>query len=138
MVFVPLHHPDCPFHKGFLPIGMVGQGMEASRLPGAGVHHTVAFQIRLVHHIEAVLVAQVEEPGIIGIVGGADGVDIMRFHHIQVLDHVVQRDGLPKLRMGVMTVHTLQLDRFAVHGEDPVLDLHFLEAGLKMQHLSAR
>ena len=77
----------------------------------------MSLDIAFVNDVEAVLVAKLVEDGIVRIVGGADAVDVMLFHHNEVGRHILERDGVAVLRVGIVTVDALELDGRAVDEE---------------------
>lgn len=56
---------------------------------------------------------------------GSNGIDIMLFHQPQILDHMIDRNRLSKLRVGVMTIDTLKLYRLTVDREHAILNGYF-------------
>ena len=74
----------------------------------------MSLDIRLVHHIEAQLVAQGDECGLRGIMGGADGIDVQLFHHQKLFAHLLQSQHIAVALMGVMMVDAFQLHADAV------------------------
>ncbi|CAM5699347.1 hypothetical protein SALBM311S_12461 [Streptomyces alboniger] len=65
MVLVAARHPRHPFQEGGAVAGFVGDLVVVA----------VALDVGLVHHVQAEFVGEVEQRGIVGVVGGADGVE---------------------------------------------------------------
>ena len=77
MVFIPLHHGSGTVYGTVPPLRQT-----ARHIPGglAGPHllpGAMAFQIRLVHQVNAVPVAEFIPKRLIGIMAGADRIDIV-------------------------------------------------------------
>ncbi len=81
------------------------------------VAHAVGFDVRLVIDIEAQAVTQFVEFPRLGIVAGADGVDIGHLHELEVLQDVLLCQVVAGVGVVLMHVHALELDRLAVHEE---------------------
>ena len=110
-----------------LPGGIVAEG------PVQLVAHAVGFDVCLVIDIETEAVAELVELPRLGIVAGADGVDVRPLHEFQVLQDVLL--GLVVAGVGVVLVHVhaLELDRLPIDEEGlhvafPVLDGRDLDA----------
>ena len=96
MVLIPLKHGFRPVQHDLpplrpasrhIPAGLDGIG-ERVLLPGA-----VGLQIGFIHQVDALLVAQVVPLGSVGIVAGADGVDIIGKDGLHGRFHVRNIDG---------------------------------------------
>ena len=70
-----------------LKMGLAVKGIIAQRL--VAVAHAVRFDIGLGYDINAVAVTKIVPQGIIGIVAGADGIDIELFHQTNILKHAL-------------------------------------------------
>ena len=105
-----------------------------SALTDAGA---VGFQIRFVHDVNAPQIAQKIELGTIGIVGGADGVDIQFLHQAEILFHILQTNGGRRFRMEFVAVDALQLHGNTVDFEHLAIDGHLAEADLFHNLLAA-
>ena len=73
--------------------------------------------------MEAVLVGEFVEARQVRVVGGADGVDVQRFHEPQVGDHRRLVQHMRPLRVVLVAVHPAQRERPAVEQELRVADL---------------
>ena len=71
----------------------------------------------------------------IGIMGGADQVDVMLFHQGDVLDHGCRSDGLALVGFVFMAVDALDQDAFAIHQHVTVFQLDLAESDLGRNHL---
>ena len=114
MVLVPFHQALGSVHIGLFPVGMVGEAV-----PGM---HAVGFDVGFVTYIQTELVAQAREPGIVGIVGGTDHIDVVGLHNHQIPDHVVHGGGVAQQVVAVVTVDALGLDFLPVDIDDLILD----------------
>ena len=115
------------------PFGLVAQG--AFR----GIAHGVALDIGLVIHVEAQGVAQFVEFPRLGIVAGADGVDVGLSHEQKVLEDVFLRHIMPGIRIVLVQVHALELHRLSVEQKNTVFNFQssesHMEAGIFPVHL---
>jgi len=85
-VLVPHHVALRAVHNGLHKLGVVG-GVGVVVAVVAGAHfggHAVALHVRLANDVEAVLAAQLDKPGGVGVVAGANGVDVVALHQAQV------------------------------------------------------
>ena len=87
----------------------------------AGVE-AVTLDVRFVDHVQPVLVAQVVEAVVVGIVRGAHGVDVGALHREDVLAHVVDGDGLSPLGMMIVAIDAHHRDRTSVHAHQTIDD----------------
>ena len=109
---------------GLGPLRVVGDGLVPVLdlvVPG-GVGQeaalgAVALVVGLRHDVEAVLVAQLVEARVVGVVGAAHRVDVVLLHQAQVPQHVLQVDDGPGGRVGVVPVDTAQ-------GDGPAVEVH--------------
>ena len=123
VIAIPLHHAQAAAYKLLFPDWIL-----RDKIVGFEADHAVAFQIRFVDHIQAVFIAQRKQPGIIGIMAGADGVDVVPFHQQNVPQHFVHRGVIAQGGMGVMAVYALDFHGLPVHQEHALPDLHPLKA----------
>ena len=78
MVFVLLHHSDCPFQKQAGP----ARGM------GERSHQPVGFKVAFTNQKQAVLIAQVVPFRAVRVMAGAHGVDIHTLHLPDLFQHL--------------------------------------------------
>ena len=95
----------------------------------------VALDVRLVDDVQAELVAQVEEPGVVRVVGAAHRVDVGPLHGHQVGAHVVDGDGLAPIGVVVVAVDALDRHGAPVDQQLAVPHLDPPEAGDLADHL---
>ncbi len=93
--------------------------------PIVAVSWLVPLDVRLGYHVDSIPVAEVVPETVVGIVAGADGVDIVLLEERDVLQHVVHGDGAAVLGIRLVAVHALHLDRHPVH-EESVADYSLL------------
>ena len=115
------HVADVPLDDRIAPLGVTRQALVL-------VSHAVALDVRLGHHVESVLVAEVVEVGIVRIMRQPHRVDVVPLHQENVLQHDFTRDGASIVVCRLMPVHALELDRLAVVKENVPLDLDLAEA----------
>ena len=109
MVVIPLDHAVRPVDILLFPFGRVGK-MEGYALVARGpapVHGAVALKVCLVHHVQAVLVAQLQPAGVVGIVAGAHAVHVHLLHQLHVPDQGRYGGHVAQAVMGVVAVHAL-------------------------------
>ena len=103
VVAVAHDHALYAVDEGGFPAGHVGNGLVG-----------MVFKIGLVHGIEPVVVEHGIHTALIGIVAGANGVDVVLLHEHHVAQHFVDGDGTSVKRRRVVAVHTLKEYLFAV------------------------
>ena len=114
-VFIPLVHPPRAVQVQFFP-ALVGRYIGKESEVGRVVvlqDRSVRFQIRLLHKIDAVQVAQNGKERMRRVVRRAHRVDIIFAEHLQIPFKVGERFHIPVYRHAV-AVDALQLDRRAV------------------------
>ena len=90
--------------------------------------HAVTFHVALIHDIKTHLIAQVVKPRRIGIVTGADGVDICLLHQQQILIDPLFGNIPRRIRIEIVTVDALEYKTLIVEIQDVAADLYFFEA----------
>ena len=123
VVFVPLEHPHGSVEVGVGPIGVLGQGFVA-------IAHAVAFDVGFVYQVKAEPVTQVVPGGMVGIVGAAHGVDVVLFHHQDVLLHPLDSDGLASVGVEFVAVDPLEEHALAIDQQVALADFHLPESDL--------
>ena len=96
----------------------------------------MALQVGLVHDIDAVLVAQVVPRRLVGVVAGADGVDVVPFKGVYGGGHVVDIDGPAGVRAPLVAVDPVEDQPPAVEEHQAVLQLEPAEPDIVGDHLS--
>ncbi len=134
-VFVPDDTFLRPVHRGRDIIRIVCYpGVVPPPFLLVGTLTSMALIVCLIHHIEAVLVAELVELGGIGVMAGADGVHVVGLHQPQVLMHLFQADGKACHRVAVVAVHPVKLDLLAIEVQHPVPDGHFPDTHALRDH----
>ena len=96
----------------------------------------VALYVGLGQHVDAELVAEVVEVGVVGIVARADGIDIEALHHQQVLLRLLVGHGASALGAEVVAVHAVEDDALAVDQQGAVgTHRHLTQAHLAAAHV---
>ncbi|MPM74512.1 hypothetical protein SDC9_121500 [bioreactor metagenome] len=88
----------------------------------------VAFDVGLVPDVESVLIAEIVEFRGIGIVAGADGVDVELLHQLQVALDMSAAYGSSGMRRAFVAVHAGDQHRLAVDQQLPFRNFHPPEA----------
>ena len=102
---------------------MAGVGDVTGRAPRA-----VRLQVCLVDDVETVLVAQVQETGVVGVVAGTNRVDVELLAQAHVRHHVLHRHRSARARIELVAVDTAEDKALAVEHEDRVEDFEAAEA----------
>ena len=114
MVFVPLQHVSGPVQHAVPPLGQA-----AGNIP-AGFYHTqllpaaVAFQIGLVHHVDAVFIAQVVPAALVGVMAGAYRINVVAPEGLDGGSHVGFGDSTAPLGVPFVPVDAVEHDALAV------------------------
>ena len=74
----------------------------------------MALNICLGNYIEPKAGAELQKPGCVGIVAGADGIDIVLLHQGQIPEGLLPADGVACHRVAVVPVHPPELNGHAV------------------------
>ena len=118
--------PDDDARVVHMGVGQFHHTSDVCRLPFHGVGERciaivilMTLQIGLAFKIDAVFVTEVVEIGIVGIMRGANVVDVGALHHHHLFLHLLARNGMTAFGIRLMTVHTLQLQRLAINKEIP-------------------
>ncbi len=132
MVLVPLEHPLGAVKIGIGPLVTVGKNVPVTHRGG-----TVGLDVGLVDEVEAEFVAEPRETGVIRIVAGTDGIDVVLFHDHEVVNHMFHGGRRPEVRVAVMAVDALEFDLLPVEVQNAVLDLYVAEAEAQGDGLTA-
>ena len=111
-----------------LILGIAGQRV-------GSVHHAVTLDIGFGYQINAVFIAQIIPARIIGIVAGADCVDVHLLHYLNILDHTLQRYHISAVGIHLVTVGTLYEYGLSVYQQLAVTDLNLTESHLLRNNL---
>lgn len=82
---------------------------------------TMCLYVSLVYHIESIFVAEIIEIRNIWIMACPYGVDIVPLHERHIPDDLFSADRKTGHRVGIMSVHSMELDRHAVDVHDLIL-----------------
>ena len=110
--------------------------LEAAK-PIVAVPWFMSLDVRLGYYVDSIPVAEVVPEAMVGIMAGANGVDVVLLEERDVLQHVVKRHGAAVLWVRLMTVDALHLDRHAVHEERVADDFLLLEPDLLRTDVAA-
>ena len=106
MVAVALYHPRHALAHGGQPDRIVAQAIHR--------HHAVGFDISLIHHVQAVAIAQGVPQRVIRIMGAAHGVKIVLLHQQNVFNHGLFIHHLAVFRVMFMAVGAADQQRLTV------------------------
>ena len=129
VVAVSQHHVDVAFHDGLLPL--IALADEVTGTPQA-----VTLHVALVHHVEAVCIAEVVPLRRVGVVTGPDSIDVVLFHQDNIADHRLTRDSASAVHVELMPVDTFDGDRLSVHQEERISDLYMAKAAVHHECLN--
>ena len=114
VVFVALKHAARAIDHAVPPFRQA-----AGDIP-AWLHHAqllpaaVAFKVRLVNHIDAVFIAEVIPPALVGVVAGTHSVDVVALKDGHRSVHIALINGAALLGIPLMAVDTVEDDAAAV------------------------
>ncbi len=123
VIFIALEEVFHAIEMRLKPEGIFGEAVWAEA-------HAVGFDVGLGDDVEAEFIAEFEEGGVVGIMGGAHGVDVGAFHLQEVGEDVVALDVVSGGMIVVVAIDTLDEDGLAVVEELAVFDFVASEAGL--------
>ena len=92
------------------------------------VTESVTLLISLCSHVDTIFVAKVVPNGIIGIVTGADSVDIEALHNLNILNHALAAHHIATIRVQFVTVSTFYQYGLSIYQQLSVLNLNFAES----------
>ena len=75
----------------------------------------MGFEIALVDEIDSVAVAEVEPFWVVGVMAGADGVDVVLLEQLYILNHAAQGDGLAVVWVVLVAVDAFEEYCFSVY-----------------------
>jgi hypothetical protein len=106
----------------------VEEGAAVAEVGAAFVVEGVGFDVGLIDDVEAVAVAEVEEVGVVRVMGAADGVDVVPFHGEDIELHVGGGEGFSASVVVVVAVDAVDQDGLSVEEELAVMDFDAFEA----------
>ena len=87
------------------------------------IQDTMTLDVRLAHHVETILIAELIPLRIVRIVRGTHGIDVELLHHLHILHHLTDAEGSAVYGIVFLSVHTLDGDGYTVYQKLSVL--HF-------------
>ena len=125
MVLVPLEHGVGPVQHALPPLraaaGHIPAGLHAGAPQGILLPGAVGFHIGFVHHVNAVLIAQLVPFRPVGIVAGAYGVDVVGMKHFHGGVHVLLGNAAAAGGAPLVAVNAVQHKPLSVEEQQPVL-----------------
>ena len=111
-------------HHAFLAVneGRTPRSVGAERSVG------MTFNVGFVHDVDAEMVEHGIHLGLIGIVAGAQGVDVVLLEHGHILEHSLHVDGATQQRMRVVAVGAFEEHLAAVDVNELIDDFNVAEA----------
>lgn len=94
------------------------------------IHRSMTLIICFIDHEKSVFITHLIKHRCIRIVAGADCIDIMPLHQLQILLHLIYADGKSCYRIGIMAVHTAELHRCPIDIDDAVLDMDLSDSDI--------
>jgi len=82
----------------------------------------MGFDVGFVNDIDSVFVAELVPQRVVGIMGRADGIDVMLLHETKILLHRLSTDRMASHGVVFMAIHTFDQNRLSVKEKLPVLD----------------
>ncbi len=123
-------------HRQIFPV-ILGDDIVRVRLfPQHSVPASVGLHIRLIHHVDAVTVAEFIESALVGIMRGPDGVDVAALHGDDVPNELFPVGDTAAQRAEIMPVDAAEDNPLPVQEHQAVLHLKAAEAEGLFQHLS--
>ena len=139
VVLVALDHPLHAVHAGRFPLRIaggvarpvLGVGPFTLFVQGrAGLAESMRLQVALIDDVKPIPIAQIKPARIVRIVAAAHCIHVVGLHQQDVANHRLHRHRPAEIRMMLVSIHALHLDRHAVYSEHAVDDFDFSEAGL--------
>ena len=137
MVLVPLDHGIGPVQKNLLPFLPI-PGQKFCLCDQAFLEllpYAVGFHVILINYIKTKLITQRIQRTLIGIMTGADRVNVVPLHGQQVTPEFVRGHCSAGFRTVIMPVHTLEDDAHSVELHDSVNNLKAPESDPDPGHL---
>ena len=129
MVHVCVYHFHISGHMSSLPfLGMRERFLTIIIL--------MALYVTLILQINAILVTEIIPVGIVAVMRCTHMVDVSPLHQHHLLQHLLSCDSMTYSRIGLMTVHTLQLHRLSVHVEIPARQSELILTGRRVLYLN--
>ena len=120
IVLVTNHHPGHTLHECSGPCVVVGEHSAT----------IMSFKIRLIHHIDTILVAQFIYIWIIRIMTGTDRVEIELLHQADISLHFLSGNRLTAEFAMIVTIDTIELHRHTIDQKLLILYLDVAESYL--------
>ena len=95
----------------------------------------MGLQIGLRKHIQPIFIADPVEGGIVGVVGGPDGVDVVPLHQKNIFEDGIGRHRASEFAVELVAVHAPDHDFLSVDEEISVLQLHAPETDFQRHGL---
>ena len=137
MVLVPFVHIHGTVEVGIHEERIVSQRAAYTQV----VTHAVAFDIGFVDDVDTIFVTEFVETFLLGIVTGADGIDIVSLPKLEIFLHQFFGDIVTGILVVFVIVHAFHEDRLSVYQQLLVLDFHCTEtyfAACRFNHISVR
>ena len=128
VVLVAFKHAAGAVHDAVLPLGQAAGHVPARLHRAELLPAAMAFEVRLVDHVDAVPVTQVVPQALVGVVAGAHGVDVVLFEHGHGGVHIIGADGAAPVGVPLVAVDAVEHDTFPVQAHDAVYHLKAAEA----------
>ena len=115
---------------GFGEIAALGQGLVA-------IAHAVRLDVCLGCDIQSVLVAQVVPTRVVGIMAGADGIDVETLHYLYVLNHAFHAHNIASVGVKFVSVNSFYQHWLAIDQQLTTLNLDVAETNHLFHHIQS-
>jgi len=122
VVSVAAHHAFGAIEVRLLPLRLVTQRL----IPV--VAHAVGLNVGFVHHVDAVLIAELIPVSVVHVVRATDGIDVEPLEELDVLLHALGGDVATGIGVVLMAVDAVDLDGLAIDLEDAVFPFDLSES----------
>ena len=124
MVLVPFKHGFRPVKDAGQPLWFVSRQI-AFRIALEGA---VGFQVGLIDHVDAVPIAHMIPGSLVGVMTGADCVDVIAEENLHGPAHIFFSNGASGVGVPFVAVHAVEHNALPVEKQEPVLDFKPTEA----------
>ena len=118
---------EVAFYVALVAFEMSFQEIVAARQGGVAVTHAVALKVGFGDDVKPVAVAELVPIGVVGVVASAHGVEVVRFHDLDVLFHALARYDITAVGVHLVAVSAFEEYGLAVDEYLGILEFNFAE-----------